>query len=198
MGVLTSRPGAFFVIAVYALLWILLSPDTFEWHAAATLATWLMTVFIQRAEHRDTQAIHAKLDHLLERLEPANGSLARLDRMQPEDIEKFRKTHSPVRPRQRFGRCDGQHSSFRAVAAAISPPCLSNGVSGMRGLEDKSFLLLLVAVSLAFAWILWPLSGAILWGTVFAIVFAPLYRRLLRSTRQRRNIGRGDSRYRAV
>jgi low affinity Fe/Cu permease len=96
MGVLTSRPGAFFVIAVYALLWILLSPDTFEWHAAATLATWLMTVFIQRAEHRDTQAIHAKLDHLLERLEPADGSLARLDRMQPEDIEKFRKTHSPV------------------------------------------------------------------------------------------------------
>ena len=35
MGVLTSRPGVFFVIAVYALLWILLSPDTFEWHADA-------------------------------------------------------------------------------------------------------------------------------------------------------------------
>jgi len=58
----------------------------------------------------------------------------------------------------------------------------------VRGLEEKSFLLLLVAVSLAFAWILWPLSGAILWGTVLAIVFAPLYRRLLRSTRQRPNI----------
>src|SRR4051794_17532371 len=58
----------------------------------------------------------------------------------------------------------------------------------MRGLEEISFLLLLVTVSLAFAWILWPLSGAVLWGTVFAIVFAPLYRRLLRSTRQRPNI----------
>jgi low affinity Fe/Cu permease len=96
MGVLTSRPGVFFVIAVYALLWILLSPDTFEWHAAATLATWMMTVFIQRAAHRDTQAIHAKLDHLLEKLEPADGSLAGLDRMQPEDIEKFRKSRSLV------------------------------------------------------------------------------------------------------
>jgi low affinity Fe/Cu permease len=96
MGVLTARPGVFFVIAVYALLWVLLSPDTFEWHAAATLATWMMTVFIQRAAHRDTQAIHAKLDHLLEKLEPADGSLAGLDRMQPEDIEKFRRTHSPV------------------------------------------------------------------------------------------------------
>jgi low affinity Fe/Cu permease len=56
----------------------------------------MMTVFIQRAEHRDTQAIHAKLDHLLEKLEPADGSLAGLDRMQPEDIEKFRKTHNLV------------------------------------------------------------------------------------------------------
>jgi predicted PurR-regulated permease PerM len=58
----------------------------------------------------------------------------------------------------------------------------------MRDLEEKSFLLLLAAVSLAFAWILWPFSGAILWGTVLAIVFAPLYRRLLRSTRQRQNL----------
>jgi low affinity Fe/Cu permease len=96
LGVLTSRPGVFFIIAVYTLLWILLSPETFEWHAAATLATWMMTVFIQRAAHRDTQAIHAKLDHLLEKLEPADGSLAGLDRMQPEDIEKFRRIHSPV------------------------------------------------------------------------------------------------------
>jgi low affinity Fe/Cu permease len=56
----------------------------------------MMTVFIQRAAHRDTQAIHTKLDHLIEKLEPADGGLAGLDRMQPEDIEKFRKTHSPV------------------------------------------------------------------------------------------------------
>jgi predicted PurR-regulated permease PerM len=55
-------------------------------------------------------------------------------------------------------------------------------------LEDKAFLLLLVAVSLAFAWILWPLSGAVLWGTVIAILFAPLYRRLTAAMRQRRNL----------
>jgi predicted PurR-regulated permease PerM len=58
----------------------------------------------------------------------------------------------------------------------------------MRDLEEKSFLLLLAAVSLAFAWILWPFSGAILWGTVLAVVFAPLYRWLLRLTRQRQNV----------
>src|SRR5918911_1103762 len=54
--------------------------------------------------------------------------------------------------------------------------------------EDKVFLFLIVAVSLAFAWILWPFYGAVLWGTVIAIVFVPLYRRLLSSMRQRRTL----------
>jgi predicted PurR-regulated permease PerM len=59
---------------------------------------------------------------------------------------------------------------------------------GMRTLEDKTFLLLIIAVSLAFAWILWPFYGAVLWGAVLAIVFAPLYRRLSLSMRQQRNL----------
>ncbi|HLS87056.1 MAG TPA: AI-2E family transporter [Burkholderiales bacterium] len=58
----------------------------------------------------------------------------------------------------------------------------------MRALEDKSFIWLLVAVSLAFAWILWPFFGAVLWGTVFAVVFAPLQRRLARAFRGRRSL----------
>jgi predicted PurR-regulated permease PerM len=58
----------------------------------------------------------------------------------------------------------------------------------MRSLEDTTFLLLVIAVSLAFAWIVWPLYGAVLWGMVTAIVFAPLHRRLTRSTGQRRNL----------
>src|SRR4051794_12626779 len=55
-------------------------------------------------------------------------------------------------------------------------------------LEDKVFGFVVVAVTLAFAWILWPLSGAILWGVVFAIVFLPLYRRLLQDLGQRRTL----------
>lgn len=58
----------------------------------------------------------------------------------------------------------------------------------MRSLEDNAFLLLVTAVSLAFAWILLPFYGAVLWGTVTAIIFVPLYRRLLETTRQRPNL----------
>ncbi len=58
----------------------------------------------------------------------------------------------------------------------------------MRSLEERTFLLLTVIVSLAFAWVLWPFFGAILWGGVVAILFAPLHRRLLIALPQRHNL----------
>ena len=58
----------------------------------------------------------------------------------------------------------------------------------MRTLEDNAFLLLIIAVSLAFAWILLPFYGAVLWGTVTAIIFEPLYQRLLKAMGQRRSL----------
>jgi predicted PurR-regulated permease PerM len=42
----------------------------------------------------------------------------------------------------------------------------------------KAFLLLLGAVTLAFAWILWPFLGAILWAAALVIVFYPLHQRI--------------------
>jgi predicted PurR-regulated permease PerM len=56
------------------------------------------------------------------------------------------------------------------------------------GLEDKTFIILIIAVTLAFAWILWPFYGSVFWGTVLAILFARPYRRLLRSMGQRRTL----------
>jgi predicted PurR-regulated permease PerM len=63
----------------------------------------------------------------------------------------------------------------------VTPP----RAPGSPVLEDRAFLVLLVAVSLAFAWTLWPFSGSILWGVILAIVFIPLYRHMLRLLRQR-------------
>ncbi len=55
-------------------------------------------------------------------------------------------------------------------------------------LENKTFLLLLVLVSLAFLWVLWPFYGAVFWGAVLAILFAPVFGRLRRTMPQRRNL----------
>jgi low affinity Fe/Cu permease len=78
VGVSTSHPLAFVVVAVYA--WVILDARSFGWQGAARVATWVMTLFIQRAEHRDTQAIHAKLDELLR----AEGSRQRVSDSRPE------------------------------------------------------------------------------------------------------------------
>ena len=90
LGVYTANPLAFLVLIVYAALWIVFKPETFEWHAVATLATWGMTLVIQRAEHRDTQAIHAKLDEILHALGDARNEITRMDEKEPEEIERRR------------------------------------------------------------------------------------------------------------
>ena len=77
------------------------------------------------------------------------------------------------------GRADGPPHAL-CFAAYVANYLM--GIS-LSTLEDKTFIWLVIAISLAFAWILWPFYGAILWGTVLAIVFAPLYRRLCRSMR---------------
>ena len=55
-------------------------------------------------------------------------------------------------------------------------------------LQQKSFLLLLIVVTLAFGWILLPFYGAVFWASVLAIIFAPFYRRLLVVMNQRQNL----------
>ncbi len=55
-------------------------------------------------------------------------------------------------------------------------------------LQQKAFLLLLIVVTLAFGWILLPFYGAVFWGSVLAIIFAPFYRRLLVLMHQRQNL----------
>jgi low affinity Fe/Cu permease len=87
LGVLTAHPLAFGIVGAYAVLWLIFQPHTFDWHAVAVLSTWFMTLLTQRAEHRDTQAIHAKLDELLS----ANyAARTELDQEEPEEIERKR------------------------------------------------------------------------------------------------------------
>ena len=65
--------------------------DSLNWHGGALLATWFMTLVIQRAEHRDTQAVHAKLDELLHAQGSASSQLTKIDKKDAEEIEKHRK-----------------------------------------------------------------------------------------------------------
>jgi low affinity Fe/Cu permease len=91
LGVLSANPLAFLVVAAYGVCWFVFARATFDWQAIATLAIWFMTLFIQRAEHRDTQAIQAKLDELIHAQSRASNAITRIDEKEPEDIELHRK-----------------------------------------------------------------------------------------------------------
>ena len=90
LGVFTGHPIAFLVVATYGVLWFIFDRENFGWHGLAVLATWFMTLLIQRAEYRDTQAIQAKLDELLHAQARASNHLTHIDKQEPEDIERHR------------------------------------------------------------------------------------------------------------
>jgi low affinity Fe/Cu permease len=51
----------------------------------------LAFIIVKRAEHRDTQAIQAKLDELLHAQARARNKLTHIDEEEPEDIARHRK-----------------------------------------------------------------------------------------------------------
>jgi len=97
LGVALSHPAAFGVAILYAVVWAIVEPDTLDLHGLVTLAALFMTLFIQRAAHRDTQALHAKLDELLRVETDARDELTHLDEEEPELIEKHRHAENAQR-----------------------------------------------------------------------------------------------------
>ena len=75
LGVMAAHPGAFGILIVYAVLWLIV---------------WFMTLLIQRAEHRDTQALQAKADELLHAHGRADNAMTKIDEKEPEEIERHR------------------------------------------------------------------------------------------------------------
>ncbi|MFZ4746372.1 MAG: AI-2E family transporter [Sphingomonas sp.] len=64
---------------------------------------------------------------------------------------------------------------------------MNSSMDGWHALEQGFLLLLVVAATLAFGWLIGPFLGAILWGVIAAILFAPLNARLTAAMPRRRN-----------
>ena len=79
VGRAAGHPAAFVTVFFYAAVWLVFDRSHFDFNAVATLAVWAMTLLIQRANRRDTLALHAKLDELLRVDVQARSELTRLD-----------------------------------------------------------------------------------------------------------------------
>jgi predicted PurR-regulated permease PerM len=58
----------------------------------------------------------------------------------------------------------------------------------VRSLQHQVLLILLIAVSCAFAWVLFPFYGAIFWGVVLSILLTPIQQRVVVAMRYRQNV----------
>lgn len=92
-GTWLARPIAFLFVLAYLAIWLIFDRQSFHWHEILTLATLFMTLFIQRSEHRDMQAVQAKLDELL-RVHGEARELNSLDDEEPEQVEAFREVQA--------------------------------------------------------------------------------------------------------
>jgi hypothetical protein len=86
------------------------------------------------------------------------------------DLQEGLPRAASISPRRQGDALPGGRQFRTAAIASFDASRIGDG---LRTLEDRAFLLLIVAVSVAFAWILWPFYGAVLWATILAIVFAP-------------------------
>ena len=57
-----------------------------------------------------------------------------------------------------------------------------------RTVQDNSFIVMVVLVTVAFVWLLLPLYGAVLWAAILALLFNPLQRWLVKRLNGRRNL----------
>jgi low affinity Fe/Cu permease len=98
LGEWAAHPAAFGLAVVYGAAWLVFDRESFNWHGATELVVLMMTLFIVRSEHREFQALHAKLDEVLHRVGEDRREIIEIDRREPEEIEKHRELAEASRP----------------------------------------------------------------------------------------------------
>ncbi len=90
LGEWAAHPAAFGLALLYAVCWLIFDRESLNWHGATELIVLCMTLFIVRSEHREFQALHAKLDQVLRLQGDDREEIIKIDHREPEDIEKHR------------------------------------------------------------------------------------------------------------
>jgi low affinity Fe/Cu permease len=105
---LSGSPLFFVANVLLIIVWLATGPllgysDTWQLvvNTATTVITYLLVFIIQNTLNRDSKALHAKLDALIDALEDADSSLERIEDSTDEEIE----AHRPGNPNR--GRTAG-------------------------------------------------------------------------------------------
>jgi low affinity Fe/Cu permease len=96
----SGTPAAFIGAAAAVLLWAASGPlfhfgDTWQLviNTATTIVTFLMVFLIQSTQNRDTEAIHIKLDELIQAVQGANTALLDLEQLDEKVLRRIKRTY---------------------------------------------------------------------------------------------------------
>ena len=92
----TGSPWAFLLAVLVIVVWILTGPvfgfsDTWQLiiNTGTTIITFLMVFLIQNTQNRDARALHLKLDELLRAQRHAHTSLAAIEELPDEELQRL-------------------------------------------------------------------------------------------------------------
>lgn len=99
----TGTSMAFILAATVIVVWIITGPlfhfsDTWQLviNTSTTIVTFLMVFLIQRAQNKDAQAIHIKLNEIVAALEGASNRLIDVEDLTEEEIETLHKHYQKL------------------------------------------------------------------------------------------------------
>jgi len=99
----TGRSGAFAAALAVVLLWVASGPlfhfsDTWQLviNTGTTIVTFLMVFLIQRAQNKESRAIHLKLDEIVAALAGASNRLIDAESLTEHEIDVLRKHYSRI------------------------------------------------------------------------------------------------------
>lgn len=104
----SGRPAVFLSAIVLIAIWAASGPllgfsDTWQLivNTISSVITFVMVFIIQNTQSRDNEAIHAKLDALVQALRDADNRVIGIEQMTDEEIEDYRKREGPSPERAR-------------------------------------------------------------------------------------------------
>ena len=119
---IVGSPWAFILAVGVIVTWAVTGPlfgfsDTWQLviNTGTTIVTFLMVFLIQNTQNRDAKAIHLKLDELLRASRHAHTSLAALEDLPDDELERLQQRFRELAARE--GRREARNGEIVAEAA---------------------------------------------------------------------------------
>jgi low affinity Fe/Cu permease len=120
----SGSTAAFILAALTVVVWAATGPifhysDTWQLviNTGTTIVTFLMVFLIQRAQNKDSQAIHLKLNELVAAVEGASNRLINAEKLTEEELKTLHEHYCKL---VELARSDGKLTDSHSVEEAVS------------------------------------------------------------------------------